>query len=140
MFGMGKKPEKDPEKALDQTDKVLNTGVTGFLTKTFLGKDFVDGQNEALALGKSAINLQKSQQNLQQNGLPATAEVVTIQDTGQLINFNPVVIMQLKVQPQFEAPFEATVQTMVSKIAVPKVGDTISIKYNPADRTQVVVV
>ncbi|HWP96228.1 MAG TPA: hypothetical protein VN426_05210 [Syntrophomonadaceae bacterium] len=137
---MGKKPEKDPEKALDQTDKVLNTGVTGFLTKTFLGKDFVDGQNEALALGKSAINLQKSQQNLQQNGLPATAEVVTIQDTGQLINFNPVVIMQLKVQPQFEAPFEATVQTMVSKIAVPKVGDTISIKYNPADRTQVVVV
>jgi hypothetical protein len=143
MFGMDKKMKEmknDPEKALEYSDKKLNKGITGFATKAFMGKDFVEDMNKGLAAGRDAVEMQKSFQNPDQNGLPATAEVVTIQDTGELINYNPVVIMQLKVQPQYEPPFETNVRAIVSKIAIPRVGDTINIKYAPADRTKISIV
>jgi hypothetical protein len=139
LFG---KPEKDPQKALEQADKMLNKGVSGFLTKTFMGKDFVNDMNQSLDRGSEALKKAEYYQSLEglyQNGLPAKAEVVTIEDTGALVNHNPVVIMQLKVQPQSDLPFDTTVQTMVNKIAIPRVGDTINILYNPNDCTQVVV-
>lgn len=143
MFGFNKKMKEmknDPEKALENAEKTVNKGVTGFMTKAFMGKDFVDDMNKSMAAGHDAIEMQKAYQNPDQNGLPATAVVVTIQDTGKMINFNPVVIMQLKVQPQYEAAFDTTVETIVSKIAIPRVGDTINIKYAPADRTKISIV
>jgi hypothetical protein len=138
MFG--RKIEKDPQKALDNAKKTMNSGLTGGLTKAFMGKDFVDDMNNAMNKGQAALDMQKSGQWIAQTGMDATAEVLSIQDTGSLINMNPVVILKLKVQPAMGAGFETTTQTMVSKIAVPRVGDTIKIKYNPADPTQVAVV
>ena len=138
MFG--RKIEKDPQKALDNAKKTMNSGLTGGLTKAFMGKDFVDEMNNAMNKGQAALDMQKSGQWIAQTGMDATAEVLSIQDTGSLINMNPVVILKLKVQPAMGAGFETTTQTMVSKIAVPRVGDTIKIKYNPADPTQVAVV
>ena len=48
MFGFGKskEDEKDPKKALDNAEKTLNTGLTGMLTKGFMGKDFVNKMNK----------------------------------------------------------------------------------------------
>ena len=138
MFG--RKIEKDPQKALDNAKKTMNSGLTGGLTKAFMGKDFVDDMNNAMNKGQAALDMQKSGQWIAQAGMDATAEVLSIQDTGSLINMNPVVILKLKVQPAMGAGFETTAQTMVSKIAIPRVGDTIKIKYNPADPTQVAVV
>lgn len=143
MFGMDKKMKEmknDPEKALDNADKTLNKGVTGFMTKAFMGKEFVADMNQAMDKGRDAIELQKQYQNPDMNGLPASAQVVAIQDTGELVNYNPVVILQLKVQPQYEPPFDTTARTIVSKIAIPRVGDTINIKYAPADHTKIVIV
>jgi TATA-binding protein-associated factor Taf7 len=48
--------------------------------------------------------------------------------------------MQLKVQPQYGPPFETQVKTAVSKIAIPRVGDKINIKYNPANTTELIVI
>ena len=138
MFG--RKIEKDPQKALDNAKKNMNSGLTGGLTKAFMGKDFVDDMNNAMNKGQAALDMQKSGQWIAQAGMDATAQVVSIKDTGSLINMNPVVILQLKVQPAMGAAFETTAQTMVSKIAIPRVGDTIKIKYNPADPTQIAVV
>ena len=138
MFG--RKIEKDPQKALDNAKKTMNSGLTGGLTKAFMGKDFVDTMNNTMNKGQAALDMQKSGQWIAQAGMEATAEVLSIQDTGSLINMNPVVILKLKVQPAMGAGFETTTQTMVSKIAIPRVGDTIKIKYNPADPTQVAVV
>jgi hypothetical protein len=143
MFGnfykKQKEAEKDPEKALDNADKSLNKGFTGFATKAFLGKDFVNDMNKTMEMGRDAVEMQKQYQNPEQFGLDGTAVVVSIQDTGKLINYNPVVIMQLKVQPQYEPAFETTTETMVSKIAIPRVGDTVKIKYAPADHTKILV-
>ena len=138
MFG--RKIEKDPQKALDQGKKTLNTGLTGGLTKAFMGKDFVNDMNNAMDRGQAALDMQKSGAWIAQAGMDATAQVVSIQDTGSLINMNPVVVLQLKVQPAMGAAFETTAQTVVSKIAIPRVGDTIKIKYNPADPSQIAVV
>ncbi|MEO8511959.1 MAG: hypothetical protein ABI543_00235 [Ignavibacteria bacterium] len=136
MFGFGKKIEKDPKKAIENADKAINSGVSGFLTKTFMGKDFVDQTNASLNMAKNYTDTS----NLGQTGMGATAEVLGIEDTGALINYNPVVKLKLMVTPQFGVPFETTSETAVSKIAIPRVGDKINIKYNPANTSQVLVI
>ena len=72
--------------------------------------------------------------------MPATAVVESIEDTGSLINMNPVVKLTLKVTPQYGAAFDTVGTSMVSKIAIPRKGETVNIKYNPADTTQFVIV
>jgi hypothetical protein len=141
MFNFGRKIEKDPQKALDNAKKTMNSGITGGLTKAFMGKDFVNDMNSAMNQGQAALDGLKQQQWLVQSGLDATADVVSIADTGSLINMNPVVMLTLKVQPSIGgAAFDTTGQTMVSKIAIPRIGDKIKIKYNPADPAQFVVI
>jgi hypothetical protein len=139
MFNMGKKVEKDPQKALDNAKKTMNSGITGGLTKAFMGKDFVNDMNAAMDQGQAALDGLQQQQWLAQNGADATAEVVSVQDTGATVNMNPVVLIQMKVTPAAGAPFDVTTQTMVSRIAVPRAGDKIKIKYNPANPQQVAV-
>jgi archaellin len=139
MFNFGKKVEKDPQKALDNAKKTMNSGITGGLTKAFMGKDFVNDMNGAMNQGQAALDGLQQQQWLAQNGLEATAEVVMVQDTGSTVNMNPVVVIQMKVTPAAGAPFDLTTQTMVSRIAVPRAGDKIKIKYNPANPQQVAV-
>lgn len=139
MFGINKKIEQDPKKALENADNALNKGVSGFLTKTFMGKDFTDKMNTGLAQANNAINVADSSNQLAMTGVPATAEVKSITDTGTLINYNPVVKMNLYVTPQFGVPFETVTETMVSKIAIPRVGDKVNIKYNPANLSQILI-
>ena len=140
MFFNKKKFEearKDPNKAIDQADKAINSGVSGFLTKTFMGKDFVDQTNQSLNTAKNAMG---GNTNLSMTGVPATAEVLSIEDTGKLINYDPIVRMKLAVQPAYGTPFENTAEVLVSKIAVPRVGDKINIKYNAMNTSEIMVV
>jgi len=101
-----------------------------------MGQDFVDQTNASLNMAKNYTDTS----NLNQTGMGGTAEVLSIEDTGALINFNPVVRMKLRITPQFGPAFETTSETAVSKIAIPRVGDKINIKYNPANTSQVLVV
>ena len=72
MFGFGKK-EEDPKKNLENAEKTLNTGLTGMLTKGFMGKDFVNKMNAGIEMGKNAIDGQQQGQWLAQYGMAATA-------------------------------------------------------------------
>ncbi len=140
MFGKGKKKEDDPKKALENASNMLNKGLMGGLTKAFMGKDFVDKANSAIDMGNQAINDMEIAQNLAQNGADATAEVLSITDTGATVNMNPVVVLVLKVTPSAGAEFQTAAQVMVPRISVPRVGDKIKIKYNPSIPSQVVIV
>lgn len=143
MFGINKKikeAQKDPKKGIEQADKAINKGLTGFLTKSFMGKDFVNQTNQGLDMAKQYTDYDGKKAQLMQTGMAGTAEVVTITDTGTLVNFNPVVRMKLKVQPQFGLSFETEIETAVSKIAVPRAGDKVNIKYNPADQKELIIV
>ena len=139
MFNLGKKQEDDPKKALEKADKVLNTGLTGALAKGFMGKGFVDKMNATIDKGQSALDGINQGQWVAQNGLEAVAEVLGVQDTGTTVNNNPVVMMQLKVTTSVGTQFDTNGKVMVSRIAVPRAGDKIKIKYNPADPTQIAV-
>lgn len=141
MFNFGKKnDDEDPQKALNKARGVVNDGLMGGLTKAVMGQGFVDKMNNAMDKGQAAIDMQQQGQWLAQSGLEASAEVLGIQDTSTLINMNPVVVLKLKVMPMVGGmEFETTGQSMVSKIAIPRVGDKIKIKYNPADPSQIVV-
>jgi hypothetical protein len=142
MFGkfVKKNMDKDPEEALKDGRKAINSGLSGGLTKAFMGQEFVDKMNGVMDQGQAAMDMQKSGNMLAMTGMDATAEVVAIEDTGAMINMNPVVKLTLKVTPAMGVPaFETVGETAVSKIAIPRKGDTIKIKYNVADPKQFVV-
>jgi hypothetical protein len=143
MFNFGKKKEDEtPQEALDHAKKTMNSGLTGGLTKAFMGKGFVDKMNNAMDKGQEAINMQNSGQWLLQSGLEGSAQVISIEDTGKLINFNPVVKLSLKITPSMMGmpAFDTVGETVVSKIAIPRKGETVKIKYIPMDPSQFVVV
>jgi hypothetical protein len=138
MFNFNKKQEEDPQKALDNARNVVNKGMMGGLTKAFMGQGFVDKMNNAMDQGQAALDGVNQMNWVAQYGLDATAEVLSVADTGATINMNPVVEMKLNVTSVM-GTFETTARTMVSRIAVPRTGDKINIKYNPADPTQIFV-
>jgi hypothetical protein len=143
MFGkfVKKQMDKSPDEALQDGRNALNKGLTGGLTKAFMGQEFVDKMNNVMDQGQAALDMQKNGQMLAMSGLEASAEVLGIEDTGALINMNPVVKLSLKISPPMGMPgFETSGQTAVSKIAIPRKGDTIKIKYNPANPSEFVVV
>lgn len=127
--------KKSTDESLKDADKALNKGLSGFMAKTFMGKEFVEQANQGLDQAKKY-----SSQGLAMTGLPAKAKVVAIQDMGMLVNNNPVVKLTLDVQPPYGVSFQTTGECPVSKIAIPKVGDEISIKYNAANTNEFVVV
>ncbi len=143
MFGFNKKikdMQNDPKKAIENADKTINSGVTGFLTKSFMGKDFVDKTNASLNMAKQYTDYDGKKAMLMQTGMAGTAEVLSIADTGALINFNPVVKLSLRVQPAYGMSFDTEIETAVSKIAVPRVGDKVNIKYNPANTSELILI
>ncbi len=132
MFNFIKKDE-DPQKAMDNARSTVNDGLMGGLTKAFMGQGFVDKMNNALDGAQNA-------QMVTQTGLEATAEVTAIQDTGATINDNPVVMLSVKATTMMGTQFDTTGRVMVSRLAIPRIGDKIKIKYNPVDPTQIAIV
>lgn len=143
-----KEVEKDPKKAQENANKDMDKAVSGFFNRIFLGKDFQNQMKQAMEQVNEACDAVDSSSDfdfpedssaIAQTGVPATAEVVSVEDTGKMINYNPIVKINLKVVPQFGVPFEVITETMVSKIAVPRAGDKINIKYNPEKTSQILV-
>ena len=123
--------DTSPEEALKDGRKAINKGITGGLTKAFMGQEFVDKMNSAMDQGQATIDMQKSGNMLAMTGMDATAVVVAIEDTGAMINMNPVVKLSLKVTPAMGMPaFDTVGEVAVSKIAIPRNGDSIKIKYD----------
>jgi hypothetical protein len=142
MFPFGKNDDAstDPKAALGNASDMLNKGLMGGLTKAFMGQGFVDKMNGAIATGNQALENAEVAKDVAQNGADATAQVLSVQDTGITTNMNPVVLLTLKVTPVAGAEFQTTAQVMVSRIAIPRVGDTIKIKYNPQNTSQIAIV
>lgn len=97
-------------------------------------------EKAASAPGAGVMDTLKLGEKLMKSGEDAVAQVVSVEHTGMMLNFNPVVVLSLKALTATGERFETTGQSIVSRIAIPKAGDTIRIKYNPADKTQLVVI
>lgn len=90
MGWFGKKNKQ--EDAIAKADKMMNKGLTGMMMKGFVSKEHREAINQSLDSAKQA-------QWAASGSLPltATATVVTITDTGRLINFDPIVVLVLDV-------------------------------------------
>ena len=67
------------------------------------------------------------------HGLPATAIIRSVSDTGATVNENPVVRLTLEVQPPSGRSFEASVEKLVSRLQVHQLapGAQVAVKYDP---------
>jgi hypothetical protein len=66
-------------------------------------------------------------------GVQARAVIINVQDTGMTVNDNPRVKLTLQVQPEGQVPFEVSKKKTVSRVAIPRVGDQVVIRYDAAD-------
>ncbi len=76
----------------------------------------------------------KRKRRLEEAGVQAPAQVLSVQDTGVTVNNNPRVKLTLSVTPQDgSAAFQVSTKQTVSRVAIPRAGDGFMIKYDPDD-------
>ncbi|MBT2765557.1 hypothetical protein [Paenibacillus sp. ISL-20] len=131
MGWFGKK--KNPQDALEKADKMMNKGLTGMMMQGFVPKEHRNAINQSLEQAKQA--------QMAATGalaLTATAKVRTVRDTGKLINFDPVVILELDVNENDGSQYTKTLETLVSKLQIPRAGDIIGLAQHPANSSELV--
>ena len=76
---------------------------------------------------------------IREHGLPATAKVLKIWDTGVKINDDPVVGFLLLVHTEDKAPYEAETKALISLLAIPQIqaGAVLPVKYDPENPEKV---
>lgn len=74
-----------------------------------------------------------------EQGTAAKAKIISVQQTGVLLNYSPQVIFQLEVHPPNGIPYEATTKTVIPMVNIPQYqpGAEISVKIHPTDPTRV---
>ncbi|MEU0126593.1 MULTISPECIES: hypothetical protein [unclassified Streptomyces] len=130
MGFFGKRRSRE-ERAAEIVGQVADgKGFYGRATRAFLGdKDFARVQQSI-----GAYNSGVSAQGLLAAGAPAfPAVVVSVTDTGRLVNFDPVVdlVVDLVREPS-GASDRITLQTLVSKLRSPRAGDRVLLVADPA--------
>ncbi|MEO3755239.1 hypothetical protein [Streptomyces sp. B6B3] len=101
-------------------------GFYGRATRAFLGDEDFARVQQSIGAYNSGVSVRQ----LLAAGAPTTsAVVVTISDTGKLVNFDPVV--DLVLQPT-GASDRIALQTIVSKLRIPRAGDRVLLVADPA--------
>ena len=76
----------------------------------------------------------KRKKRLEEAGVSAPAQLVSVQDTGVTVNNNPRVKLTLAVSPTDGSPsFQVSAKHTVSRVAVPRAGDVFTVRYDPED-------
>ncbi|MFJ9211104.1 hypothetical protein CU044_3800 [Streptomyces sp. L-9-10] len=126
-MGIFRKRKSREERAAEIANKMASgKGFYGRTTRAFVGReDFASLQGSI-----GAYNSTGHVQQLLAAGAPTTlAVVVSISDTGKLVNFDPIV--DLVVRPAGAADHIA-LQTIVSKLAIPRTGDQVLLVADPS--------
>lgn len=82
---------------------------------------------------------QKKREELKKNGVSANGEITKVEDTNTTINKNPKVRLYVHVTPKDDEPFDAVIEMVVSRVNIPRKGDTVKVWYNPKDKTDIMV-
>lgn len=101
-------------------------GLTGRLTKALMGDEFTELARQA----SDSIKASDHVHQLLASGAPTTVgTVLSMADTGQLINHDPLVDLAVQLGAQ-----QLTIRALVSKIAVPRPGDPVLLVQDPQTR------
>jgi len=76
-----------------------------------------------------------------QTGIPAMATIVSLADTGMLVNYQPQVRIGLQVAPPNGVPYQAEVTMVVSQLMIPRVqpGMMVPVKIDPKDPSKIAI-
>ncbi|CAH1204916.1 MULTISPECIES: hypothetical protein [unclassified Paenibacillus] len=121
------------EDAIAKADTLMNKGLTGMLMKGMVPKQHRNAINQSLDSARQA-------QLAASGSLPmaATATVVSVTDTGKLINFDPIVVLVLDVTETDGSRYRRTLETLVSKMQIPRAGDRVGLGKNPANPAELI--
>lgn len=124
IFGRRKSREERAAEIVGQL--ASGKGFYGRTTRAFLGNEDYARVQQSIGAYNSGLAVQQ----LLAAGAPTiTAVVVSIGDTGQLVNHDPVV--DLVVQPAGRTD-RIALQTVVSKLRIPRTGDQVLLVADPA--------
>jgi hypothetical protein len=106
-----------------------------------LGASFREASAQ-MAAATEMLKQQTLSDQLQQSGLPAQAQIMALRDTGQMINYNPVVEFDLLVTLNDRAPYPVrNLRQTVSKLAVGRliIGNSYPARVDPTDHNRLFV-
>lgn len=122
---MGLFGRKSKEEAMvDAARLAEGRGIAGKLTGAFIGKENMGRLRDSV---HAAQNAQVAQQATAAGFEMAPATVVALQDTGKLVNFDPIVMLTVALT----TGQQLTMETLVSKLQIPRPGDTVGLLPNP---------
>lgn len=81
-------------------------------------------------------------QEILKDGIPATAMIKAVEDTGNRYNKNPEIKLTLEVTPTNGKPYHTVLITVISVVNVPQYqpGTIVHVMYDPKQPTHVVLV
>ncbi|MFJ5259827.1 hypothetical protein ACIQAC_05030 [Streptomyces sp. NPDC088387] len=126
IFGKGKSREEKAAKIAEQV--AGGKGFYGRMTRATLGGEDYAKLQQSLGAYQSGATVQQ----LLAMGVPTVpAVVVSISDTGKMVNYDPVVDLVLQLTGVTADPI--TLQTIVSKLRIPRSGDQVLLIADPAN-------
>ena len=88
---------------------------------------------------QGGVDPQQHKQWLMQNGADGAARVVSVEDLGATENMNRAIDLDLWVTPATGAQFNSEKPFDVPPTAIPRAGDNLKVKYNPADSFDITI-
>ncbi len=86
------------------------------------------------------VGYSRSRQTLK-SGVPATAKIVSLEDTRTRYNYEPVIAIHLEVMPKDQPPYTAVVERTITTSADRfSPGKMLQVKYDPAHPDRVAIV
>jgi hypothetical protein len=113
------------ERGLEIANKVASgKGFYGRMTKAFVGADDFGRIQGAVGALNTGIDVQA----MVAMGVPTVpATVVSIEDTGQLVNNDPIVDLVVQLADEHRT----ALRTIVSKLRIPRVGEAVQLIADP---------
>lgn len=71
-------------------------------------------------------------------GVTGKGIINKVEDTNVTVNDNPQVRLYLTIYSKIQEPFDAEVKMVVSRVAVPREGDWVAVKFDPLDNQKVI--
>jgi hypothetical protein len=83
-----------------------------------------------------------AERQLLKNGTDATATILALEDTRDVVNENPVVRLTVEVAAEGREPWRADIVTPLSPVDLQnyRVGAQVRVRYDPADPSKVALV
>jgi hypothetical protein len=82
---------------------------------------------------------EEKRQRLMKTGKSANGEITKVEDTNVTFNKNPKVRLYITVKPDDGEEFNAIIETVVSRVAIPRKGDTVKVWYDPNNKDDIIV-